>query len=106
MPNWAAVHGRLERACLEPGTSKQLRVSVLDLLRPVVPTTPNVWLLTDPVTRVGTVPLAHIPGLPWAELPALVVVSRTLLPGLTPLRLGTNGAVGDALASAVEGSRP
>lgn len=72
MPNWAAVHGRLERACLEPGTSKQLRVSVLDLLRPVVPYDAYVWLLTDPVTRVGTVPLAHIPGLPWVELPALI----------------------------------
>ncbi len=72
MPNWAAVRGRIERVCLEPVTSKQLRVSVLSLLRPVVPFDAYVWLLTDPVTRVGTVPLADIPGLPWTELPALI----------------------------------
>ncbi len=56
------MRGRIERVCLEPVTSKQLRVSVLNLLRPVVPYDAYVWLLTDPVTRVGTVPLADVPG--------------------------------------------
>jgi DNA-binding CsgD family transcriptional regulator len=53
-------------------SSKQLRMSVLELLRQTVEYDAHVWLLTDPVTRVGTSPLADIPGLPWTDLPALI----------------------------------
>lgn len=47
-------------------------MAVLALLRPIVAFDAHVWLLTDPVTRVGTSPLADIPGLAWAELPTLI----------------------------------
>lgn len=72
MANWGSARARIERLCAAPVTSKDLRMAVLNLLRPVVPYDAHVWLLTDPVTRVGTSPLADIPGLPWTELPALI----------------------------------
>lgn len=72
VPNWRSAHARIERLCAEPASSKQLRVAVLDLLRDVVGYDAHVWLITDPVTRVGTSPLADIPGLAWSELPALI----------------------------------
>ena len=31
----------------------------------------HVWLLTDPVTRVGTSPLADVPMMAWPRLPEL-----------------------------------
>lgn len=66
------MRARIERLCAAPASSKQLRIEVLDSLRSVVSYDAYVWLLTDPVTRVGTAPLAEIPGLSWAELPALI----------------------------------
>jgi DNA-binding NarL/FixJ family response regulator len=47
-----------------------LRRQVLDLLREVIDFDAYVWLLTDPVTTVGSAPLADVPCL--AELPALI----------------------------------
>jgi DNA-binding CsgD family transcriptional regulator len=38
----------------------------------VVPFDAYLFMLTDPVTRVGTSPLADIPMLPWPRLPALI----------------------------------
>jgi DNA-binding CsgD family transcriptional regulator len=72
VPNWGRARVRIERLCAEPMSSKQVRMAVLGVLRQVVGFEAHVWLLTDPVTRVGTSPLADIPGLPWAELPALI----------------------------------
>ena len=40
------------------------------MLREVIGFSAYVWLLTDPVTEVGSAPLADVPCLP--ELPALV----------------------------------
>lgn len=81
MPNWARARARIERRCAETVSSKQLRVGVLELLRQAVPYDAHVWLLTDPVTRVGTSPLADIPELQWTELPGLI--RRRYLVGAT-----------------------
>ncbi|MGN6679390.1 MAG: LuxR family transcriptional regulator, partial [Streptosporangiaceae bacterium] len=49
---------------------RDLRRAVLGELRGVIGFGAYVWLLTDPVTEVGSAPLADVPCLP--ELPALV----------------------------------
>jgi DNA-binding CsgD family transcriptional regulator len=49
---------------------RELRAAVLGVLRDVIGFSAYVWLLTDPVTLVGSAPLADVPCLP--ELPALV----------------------------------
>ncbi|HET7723085.1 MAG TPA: helix-turn-helix transcriptional regulator [Propionibacteriaceae bacterium] len=72
MLSWSAASGTIARHCAGQSTAKQLRLAVLDVLAKVVPYDAFVWLLTDPVTRVGTVPLARVPGLPWSGLPELV----------------------------------
>ena len=38
----------------------------------MVPFDAYLFMLTDPVTRVGTSPLADVPMLPWPRLPALI----------------------------------
>ena len=72
MNTWQSARARVERACAADAESKQLRLAVLASLRSVVAFDAHVWLLTDPVTRVGTSPLAEIPGLAWADLPNLI----------------------------------
>jgi DNA-binding CsgD family transcriptional regulator len=49
---------------------RELRRAVLDVLRQVIGFGAYVWLVTDPVTEVGSAPLADVPCLP--ELPGLV----------------------------------
>ena len=49
---------------------RDLRREVLTVLRGVLDFAAYVWLLTDPVTEVGTAPLAEVPCL--GELPALI----------------------------------
>ena len=44
---------------------------MLVALRPVLKYDAHVWLLTDPLTRVGTSPLADVPMMPWSKLPEL-----------------------------------
>ncbi|MGW4350469.1 helix-turn-helix transcriptional regulator [Nocardia sp. NPDC004582] len=61
----------IDRLCGGTLTAKALRERVLAEIRRVVPYDAHVWLLTDPVTRVGTSPLADIPGLRWPDLPRL-----------------------------------
>lgn len=67
----AGVLDRVERLCRQPLTSKELRERVLDVLGRAVPFDAHVWLLTDPVTTVGTSPLAAVPMMPWSQLPEL-----------------------------------
>jgi len=62
----------VQRLCSGTLDAKELRERALIELRRTVPFDAHVWTLTDPVTRVGTSPLADIPGLSWPELPALV----------------------------------
>ena len=53
-----------------PPDAMSLRRQVLDVLHEVIDFDAYVWLLTDPVTAVGSAPLADVPCLP--ELPALI----------------------------------
>jgi DNA-binding CsgD family transcriptional regulator len=66
-----AARDRIERLCGAGLTPKTLREQVLAALRVVLEYDAHVWLLTDPVTRVGTSPLADVPMLPWPQLPEL-----------------------------------
>lgn len=68
----AGVADRMERLCREPLTAKVLREECLAVLRRAVPFDAHIWLLTDPVTHVGTSPHAQVPMVPWAQLPRLV----------------------------------
>ncbi|WP_202868018.1 helix-turn-helix transcriptional regulator [Kribbella sindirgiensis] len=61
-----------ERLCSGSLDAKELRERALTELRHAVPYDGYVWALTDPVTRVGTAPLADIPGLAWSDLPGLI----------------------------------
>lgn len=65
------VRDRIERLCGSDLTPKKLREQVLAQLRRALPFDAHVWLLTDPVTRVGTSPLADVPMMPWPRLPEL-----------------------------------
>ncbi len=67
----AGVLDRVERLCREPLTPKALRERTLEVLRRQVGFDAHVWLLTDPVTCVGTSPLADVPMMPWPRLPEL-----------------------------------
>lgn len=60
---------RLGRGSLTP---KALREQLLSAVRKALPFDGHVFALTDPVTRVGTSPLADIPGLAWPDLPHLI----------------------------------
>ena len=62
---------RVERHGAAGLTAKAYRERVLADLREVLPCDGHVWLLTDPVTRVGTSPHADVPGLAFADLPHL-----------------------------------
>lgn len=52
--------------------AKTLREQTLAELRRKLAFDGHVWALTDPVSRVGTSPLADVPGLSWEELPRMV----------------------------------
>ena len=62
---------RVERHGAAGLTAKAYRERVLADLREVLPYDGHVWLLTDPVTRVGTSPYADVPGLAFEDLPHL-----------------------------------
>ena len=66
-----ALAVRVERLLGKDLTAKALREQVLAEIRREIPFDAHVWLLTDPVTRVGTSPLADVPGMAWDELPLL-----------------------------------
>jgi DNA-binding CsgD family transcriptional regulator len=67
----AGVLDRVERLCREPLSPKALRERALEVVRRAVPFDAHVWLLTDPVSCVGTSPLADVPMLEWPRLPEL-----------------------------------
>ena len=62
---------RIERVCAGTLTAKALRQQIVEILARAVPFDGYVFILTDPVTRVGTSPLADVP-IPWPRLPELV----------------------------------
>ena len=71
MGSRTAVLDGVERLVRTGLTAKAFRERVLAELGRVLPYDGHVWLLTDPVTRVGTSPLADVPGLAFADLPQL-----------------------------------
>ncbi len=71
MVSRTSVLDRVERLGAGGLTAKAYRERVLAEVRSVLPYDGHVWLLTDPVTRVGTSPLADVPGLAFADLPHL-----------------------------------
>ena len=71
MASRTAAIDRVERLLRAGLTAKAFRERVLAELRPVLPYDGHVWLLTDPLTRVGTSPLADVPALDLRDLPNL-----------------------------------
>jgi len=67
---WARARERIGAVASEPVDARRLRLHVLAVLREVIDFDAYVWLLTDPVTTVGTAPVADVPCLP--ELPGLI----------------------------------
>ncbi len=69
---WARVRARERIAALGAAElgDRELRRQVLTVLRDVIDFGAYAWLLTDPVTTVGTAPLAEMPCI--TELPALI----------------------------------
>jgi DNA-binding CsgD family transcriptional regulator len=63
---------RIERLCRDTLNGKMLRERVLAELRRAMPFDGHVFMLTDPVTRIATSPLADVPALPWSRLPELI----------------------------------
>ena len=70
--SWARIRAaeRVEGLGAAGLADRDLRREVLAVLRGVLDFAAYVWLLTDPVTEVGTAPLAEVPCL--AELPTLI----------------------------------
>ncbi|MDX6232228.1 MAG: hypothetical protein QOH68_1212 [Nocardioidaceae bacterium] len=64
------LRDRVERAATGAGDDRVLRRSILETLRASVAFDAFAWLLTDPVTTVGSSPMADVPCLP--ELPKLI----------------------------------
>jgi len=63
---------RAAAVCRRPLHAKALREALVALVRRAVPFGGYNFPLTDPVSRVGTSPLADVPGLSWPRLPALI----------------------------------
>ncbi|MEV0030343.1 helix-turn-helix transcriptional regulator [Nocardia sp. NPDC050793] len=72
MPSARELLDRVERHCRADHTARRLRDVVLADLRAAVPFDGHVFMLTDPVTRIGTSPVADPLGLRWARLPELI----------------------------------
>ncbi len=66
------LEARVTRACDRNLPVKPLRRAVVEAITAAVAVDAHVWLLTDPVTGIGTSPMATIPGLPWPRLPELI----------------------------------
>ncbi len=72
VPTASSSLDRIERLCRGSLTAKALREEVVAEVRRVVPSDAYLFSLTDPVTCVGSSPLADVPMLPWPRLPALI----------------------------------
>jgi DNA-binding CsgD family transcriptional regulator len=95
---------RVERAAKGRHDDRVLRRAMLEAMRTSVDFDAFAWLLTDPVTTVGSSPMADVPCLP--ELPRLIrlkyltPVARWTLPDRPPvlsLLSSTNGRPADSL---------
>jgi DNA-binding CsgD family transcriptional regulator len=72
VPTASSSLARIGRLCHGSLTAKRLREEVVAEVGRVVPFDAYLFMLTDPVTRVGTSPLADVPMLPWPRLPTLI----------------------------------
>ncbi|MEP7035347.1 MAG: helix-turn-helix transcriptional regulator [Dermatophilaceae bacterium] len=66
----SAAAERIARICDSVGDARSLRLQLIAQIRRVIDFDAYVWLLTDPETSVGSVPLADVPCLP--ELARLI----------------------------------
>ena len=101
----AASHELADRAaavCRRPLPAKALREELIALVRRAVPFSGYNFPLTDPVSRVGTSPLADVPGLSWPQLPALIC-SRYLTPYCRWDHVLEAGAAATSLAHETDG---
>ena len=76
------VVDRVARRCNEHNDARALRLALIEELRQTVGFDAYAWLLTDPVTEVGSAPLADVPWL--GELPRQIQLKY-----LTPLNRWT-----------------
>ncbi|WP_017589865.1 helix-turn-helix transcriptional regulator [Nocardiopsis ganjiahuensis] len=67
---WVRSQGRIQRLCESAGDARELRLRLLEEIRRVVGFDAHAFLLTDPETSVGSLPLADVPCL--RELPRLI----------------------------------
>lgn len=61
---------RIEALIASTMNERDLRIAILDVVRTVVPFDHYVWLLTDPESCVGCLPLADVPDM--REIPTLI----------------------------------
>src|SRR3954452_1766821 len=61
---------RIVRSCASGADARELRLRLLPEIARVVAFDAYAWILTDPLTSVGSAPLAAVPSLP--ELPQLI----------------------------------
>lgn len=104
MPTTAGAIDRIGRLCASGLEAKPLREGALDVIRAMVPFDAHLWVLTDPLTRVGTSPLADVPFLPWPRLPELIR-SRYLTEVNRWDRLEASGDTTATLLRATNGDR-
>jgi len=99
------LRDRVERAATGSGDDRVLRRAMLEAMRTSVDFDAFAWLLTDPVTTVGSSPLAEAPCL--SELPRLIrlkyltSVARWTLPGRPPVMSLVNSTKGRPAESLV-----
>jgi hypothetical protein len=88
--------------CRRPLPAKALREELVALVRRAVPFGGYNFPLTDPVSRVGTSPLADVPGLSWPRLPRLIC-SRYLTPSCRWDRVLEAGVTATSLMHETDG---
>lgn len=71
-PSPRELAGRVQRICERGLPAKALRERIVAALRQFIRFDAYNFPLTDPVSRVGTAPLADVPMLPWSRLPELI----------------------------------
>lgn len=96
----ARSRARIDRLCAEESDARAWRAQVLEAVRGAVLFDSYAWVLTDPVTAVGSDPLAAVPEL--SELPRLVRLKY-----LTPVNrwtaLAAEGRTARSLVEATSG---
>lgn len=98
----ADLEARVARVCERDLPPRELRRALVDAIASAVPVDAHVWLLTDPVTGIGTSPMATIPGLAWPHLPDLIR-ARYLTPINRWTTMAASGVRAESLCRATAG---